>query len=181
MKIFRKVFLFQVKVIPVLLLLGWIAGFVNEKTAFSKLKVVSEEEFIKTVLKNNINSFSQHSRYSFIIKLPNGDSYYHDFVDKDGKDRLMETVEGKGHSTYYLSDSFSDVYSVTFMASGILISLLALNSLIFWIVTLVDVLRSKFRDTQVKWIWFIFLILLPFLVPIYYLFFAEEQKQLIPS
>jgi len=47
---------------------------------------------------------------------------------------------------------------------------------VLWLVALVDILKSEFKDGLTKVIWLILVILLPFLGSILYFFIGRDQK-----
>jgi hypothetical protein len=54
--------------------------------------------------------------------------------------------------------------------------LLWIVAAILWLVALVDILKSEFKDGLTKVIWLILVIFLPFLGSILYFFIGRDQK-----
>ena len=58
----------------------------------------------------------------------------------------------------------------------IIVSIFILLPSIFWIIALIDILKSDFRDTNGKIIWALVVIFLPVIVSILYFLIGKSQK-----
>jgi len=59
---------------------------------------------------------------------------------------------------------------------GLGFGLLGLLCLILWIMAIVDIVNSRFRDDTTKIIWILLVIFIPFIGTILYYFVGREQR-----
>lgn len=170
----KKLLLKVLKLVSVGFILLTIILIGNHEIDEYSYKEVSSEEFIQIAIDNNVDYFNIHSR-EWKMETPSGQKFSHKFSSfsdaYDFKDKISHKINNIGYST---STSFYP-WLLNLLAVLIIFTVI-LNLVLVWLFTFFDLLKSEFSNKDNKWIWFISLIILPFISPFFYLFIAENQK-----
>ncbi len=131
------------------------------------------------LLDNKIDNFLyiKHKHEERVcIEISPKNRYYYVFKDMEFQRAFNDVVLTKigGYGGSYVGYFYFEFIPVILIILTIII--LINMVIIFWFVVLYDVLKSEFKEKQNKWIWFISMIVLPLITPIYYMLISEKQK-----
>lgn len=173
---FKKSFRKQLIIFPMVAILVIITGAIIYEVRKSSYQEISQKEFEKIALKNEITHYSKLDT-RLEMETPDGKKYYHDFKSFDEKYKFGEMILDK-FGSYGWSDRIPFYEIGIPIIISILLGIFLFNLVvILWFVTLYDLLKSEFEENQNKWIWLVCLFFVPLVTPTFYMLISENQKR----
>ena len=134
MEKFKRSFKIQLRWVPILALAVLIIGIITIAVDENSYKELSQEEFTRIAVENEITHFSNLGG-KFRMELPSGEKYYHIFKSYSDKDEFMSLIMRKFETN---GESFMRSFYYGFVLLvliGVFIVFL-LNVLLLWFVAL---------------------------------------------
>lgn len=180
MKRFKHYFLLQLKWLTVLGMIGTIIIFSNNLIEANRHRIVDRTEFVKVVKQFQVHDFI-FSGNKISMETPDGQIFTMVIGPGEFKDKVLQEIADlsgiSGYEYMYIEyDGLNGLRGYVFIWAGIMMLQLFFLTIVFWLVTFFDLMKSEFTNGQNKWIWFISHLLLPFIAPVFYYFIAERQK-----
>lgn len=179
MKIYKKILFKLLYILPISALAIIAIWAIFFEITFIKPIEVSKEEFTNLISEHHIDKFNTEKGYVYILKLDNGKKYKHTF--KSSKELveynriLIDITGGYSSSNEKQKKEYYIKISSAILTLALVIFIFYIT-VVLWLFSLFDLLKSEFKETHNKWMWFIGIIILPFIFPLYYLLISEKQK-----
>ncbi len=176
MKAFKKAFRKQLIILPIIALMVIIGGIIVHEVSISSYQEISKEEFVKKAFNRSITDYNR-SGNRLEMETPDGKKYFHQFKSASDQDAFGDSILDE-FGSYSWHDNLS-FYEVGIpITIGIMCGILLFNMVvILWFVSLFDLLKSEFEENHNKWIWFLCLLFLPLIAPLFYMLISANQKR----
>lgn len=169
----KKILKFQLAFFPLLAALIYIIIVIINHYQNSNYKELSSRDFIEKVITNRVSEINIiNNRYEITVSRT-GEKYFHVFTTVE-KNELERKIPNDFSLIFNYKKSYT--YWVPLFLGLILLTILIINIVIVWFISMFDLLKSEFTNNSNKWIWLISLMFMPFVAPFFYLVIAEKQK-----
>ena len=177
MKIYKKIFFRLLKIVPLTAVIIFILGIAIYEIAQPSSTELPQQEFIDLAIDQRITTFN-YDKYTFTFEDRDGTTYSHKFKDYKEVDHFQNQMLKNNLQFSSIQKDHLGYFYLPF--AGLILSLIliifSLYFLMLWLVCFYDLLKSEFKEQHNKWMWFIAMVVLPFLTPVYYILIAGDQK-----
>jgi ATP-dependent Zn protease len=184
MKSFKRIFFFQLKFLPLLGAIVFIIGaIVYETTKKSQedYQLISKKEFFNKAIEKKITDFEKIDEFIY-MNVAENEKYKWLTKKEIEEDQLSDSIT-KYYSSFSISEESSEPEKYYYLIGlyvivMFILMILAFNlTVVLWFFCFYDLMKSEFVENHNKILWFISLIVLPFISPAFYWALASKQKR----